>query len=298
MVPLRLRPVKGRKLFPLTGLVSAAYAWPRNGSGGSRSALSMCRNDTVLNVLAMGTSNCRRVHFLLSFDKQAAFTVFRSHYLFESRYCTPGQGHEKGRVEKGVGFGRRNFMVPLPKVASFEELNEHLLAQCLADDQRRVDRQPVPIGEAWETEKPHLRTLPAYDVECCATRLAILNPYSQVVLDTNRYSVPVEKAYRNLIIKVPPKVGKAYPFRVDVLHMDEVIASHPRCYGRKQDIFDPLHYLALLEQRPGAFPYLRRDATQLPTFGGTSNTPNRSGAGVPVGHPCMSVFWSVYRSKG
>jgi len=183
-------------------------------------------------------------------QEQDGFTVFRSHYLFDSRYCTPGQGHEKGRVEEGVGFGRRNFMVPIPNVASFEELNEHLLAQCLADDQRRVDRQPVPIGEAWEMEKPHLRTLPAYDVECCATRPATLNPYSQVVLDTNRYSVPVDKAYRNLIIK-------AYPFRVVILHMDEVIASHPRCYGRKQDIFDPLHYLPLLEQRPGAFEHAK-----------------------------------------
>ena len=135
-------------------------------------------------------------------------------------------------------------------MASFEELNEHLLAQCLADDQRRVDRQPVPIGEAWEMEKPHLRTLPAYDVACCATRPATLNPYSQVVLDTNRYSVPVDKAYRNLIIK-------AYPFRVDVLHMEELIASHPRCFGRKQDILDPLHNLPVLEQRPGAFEHAK-----------------------------------------
>ena len=183
-------------------------------------------------------------------QEQDAFTVFRSHYLFDSRYCTPGQGNEKGRVEKAVGFGRRNFMVPIPEVASFEELNEHLLAQCLADDQRRVDRQPVTIGEAWEMEKPHLRLLPARDFDCCVTRPVTLNGYSQVVLDTNRYSVPVDKAYRNLVLK-------AYPFRVDILHMDGVIASHPRCYGREQDVFDPLHYLPLLEQRPGAFEHAK-----------------------------------------
>ena len=78
----------------------------------------------------------------------------------------------------------------------------------------------------------------------------VLNPYSQVVLDTNRYSVPTDKAYRNLVIK-------AYPFRVDILHLDKVIASHSRCYGREQDIFDPLHYLPLLEQRPGAFEHAK-----------------------------------------
>jgi len=183
-------------------------------------------------------------------QEQEAFVVFRSHYLFESHFCTPGQGNEKGGVEHGVGFGRRNFMLPLPKVASFEELNEHLLVQCLADDRRRVDRQKVTIGKAWEMEKPYLLPLPARDYDCCVNRPATLNPYSQVVLDTNRYSVPVDKAYRNLVIK-------AYPFRIDILHLDKVIASHRRCYGREEDIFDPLHYLPLLEQRPGAFKHAK-----------------------------------------
>ena len=179
-------------------------------------------------------------------QEQEKFIVFRSHYLFESHFCTPGQGHEKGRVEDGVGFARRNFMVPIPKVASFAELNDHLLAACLADDQRRVDRQKVTVGQAWEMEKPHLLPLPERDFECCVTRAVTLNPYSQVEFETNRYSVPTDEAYRNLVIK-------AYPFRIDVLHLDRVIASHPRCYKRKQDILNPLHYLPLLEQRPGAF---------------------------------------------
>jgi len=183
-------------------------------------------------------------------QEQQTFIVFRSHYLFESHFCTPGQGHEKGRVEKGVGFSRRNFMVPIPKVASFQELNVHLLTACRADDQRRVDRQKVTVGEAWEIEKSYLLPLPKRDFPCCVTRPVTLNPYSQVEFETNRYSVPVDKAYRNLVIK-------AYPFRLDVLHLDRMIASHPRCYDRKQDVLDPLHYLPLLEQRPGAFDHAK-----------------------------------------
>jgi transposase len=179
-------------------------------------------------------------------QEQETFIVLRSHYLFASHFCTPGKAHQKGRVEDGVGFARRNFMVPVPKVASFEELNAHLLAACLADDQRRIDREEVTIGRAWEMEKPYLRPLPEHDLECCATRPATLNGYSQVEFETNRYSVPADKARRNLVIK-------AYPFRIHILSLEEVIASHPRCYARQQDVLDPLHYLPLLEQRPGAF---------------------------------------------
>jgi transposase len=182
--------------------------------------------------------------------EQQAFVIFRSHYLFESHFCTPGKGNEKGSVEHSVGYGRRNFMVPIPEVASFQELNESLLEQCQADDQRQVKGQKTTIGQAWELEKPCLHPLPSHDFDCCVTRPVALNPYSQVIFETNRYSVPVEQAYRNLVLK-------AYPFRVEVLHLNKVIARHPRCYGREEEIFDPLHYLSLLEQRPGAFDHAK-----------------------------------------
>src|SRR5438876_1074278 len=51
-------------------------------------------------------------------QEQAGFLAFRSHYLFESHFCTPGQGHEKGGVEHGVGYGRRNFLVRLPATSA------------------------------------------------------------------------------------------------------------------------------------------------------------------------------------
>jgi len=183
-------------------------------------------------------------------QEQRAFIALRSHYLFESYFCTPGQGHEKGGVEHSVGFGRRNFMVPIPQVASFAELNTLLLAECLKDDARRVDGQPVIIGEAWELEKSALRALPAKDYKCCVSRPVCLTPYSQVEFETNRYSVPADKAQSQLVLK-------AYPFRVDILDLKDVIASHARCYERNQDVFNPLHYLPLLEQRPGAFQHAK-----------------------------------------
>ncbi len=183
-------------------------------------------------------------------EEQRAFVAFRSYYLFESHYCTPAQGHEKGGVEGSVGFSRRNFLVPLPRVASFEELNRFLLEQCQRDDVRVVDRQTQSIGQMWQAEQPLLRPVPTRPFDCCVTRQVHLTPYSQVVYETNRYSVPVEQARRELVLK-------AYPFHIEILSEQQVLARHARCYGHQQDVFDPLHYLSLLEQRPGAFEYAR-----------------------------------------
>src|SRR6266487_1164364 len=179
------------------------------------------------------------------------FVTFRSHYLFESHFCTPRAGWEKGQVEHGVGFSRRNYLVPIPEAASFEELNHLLLERCVQDDKRRVNRQPMTIGETWEQEKSSLHPLPPFDYDCCQMVTVRLNPYSQAMFETNRYSVPVAKARREVTLK-------AYPLSVDIFdEKGNQLAHHPRSYGKEQDIFDPLHYLSLLEQRPDAFDYAK-----------------------------------------
>jgi transposase len=184
--------------------------------------------------------------------EQEAFFHFRGYYLFESHFCTPGAGNEKGQVEHSVGFNRRNFLVPLPEVNSFAELNDFLLAQCLADDTRQVEGQPQPIGVMWQEEQGWLRPLPARAFDCCRTRSVSLNHYSQVQLETNRYSVPTDRA-------CPQLTAKLYPFEVRLYRPgeSEPIAVHPRCYSQHQEILNPLHYLPLLLQRPGAFEHAK-----------------------------------------
>lgn len=179
-------------------------------------------------------------------QEQTGFITFRSHYLFESRFANPGAGHEKGGVEHGVKYVRQNYLVPLPEVADYAELNRWLRDQCLADDERRVDRQPETIGTMWAQEQPQVQPCPATDFAPCVSREVTLSRYGQVIFETNRYSVPVDKARKQLTLR-------AYPFRIEILNGTEVIAQHQRCYERKQDILNPLHYLPLLAERPGAF---------------------------------------------
>lgn len=184
--------------------------------------------------------------------EQESFLHFRGHYLFDSHFCTPGAGHEKGQVEHRVGYGRRNFMVPLPEVESFEQLNAHLLQCCLNDDARTVAGQPRAIGEMWQEEKPHLRSLPEHRFDSCRRVAVTLNKYSQVRLETNRYSVPCDLA-------MPQLVAKLYPLTVEIYRPDKQrpIATHSRSYDKQQEIIDPLHYLPLLLQRPGAFDHAK-----------------------------------------
>lgn len=179
--------------------------------------------------------------------EQEAFFHFRGTYLFDSHYCTPRAANEKGQVEHSVGFNRRRFLVPPPEVSSFAEFNEYLLQKCLEDDERTVSGQPATIGEMWQQEKAHLRPLPAHPFDCCRSKTVSLNRYSQVQLETNRYSVPTDLASKQL-------TAKLYPFRIEIYRPGEIetIAVHPRCYDRHQEIIDPLHYLPLIRQRPGA----------------------------------------------
>ncbi len=194
--------------------------------------------------------------------EQEAFFHFRGVYLFDSHFCTPAAAHEKGQVEHSVGFNRRRFLVPLPEVSSFAELNEYLWQQCLADDVRQVSGQPATIGQMWQQEKPYLRPLPPHSFDCCRRLSVRLNRYSQVQIETNRYSVPTDQALKQL-------TAKLYPFQVLIYQPggQEPIARHPRCYGRQQEIIDPLHYLPLIRQRPGAIDHakpLRRWRQQWP----------------------------------
>ncbi|MFQ5826874.1 MAG: IS21 family transposase [Dehalococcoidia bacterium] len=183
-------------------------------------------------------------------EEQVAFIAFRSYYLFDSHFAMPGQAHEQGRIENLVGYARRNFLVPLPRVSSFEELNQVLLERLTGEDRRRVPGEALTIGELWEEERSKLLPLPRYPYPCCVTRPVRANAYSLVAFDSNRYSVPVEYAPRKLTLH-------AYAWRVEIAWHDRVIAVHRRSYDKGEEMMEVEHYLPLLLQRPGAFPYAK-----------------------------------------
>ena len=196
------------------------------------------------------TTAVRRVLEGRNRQEQQAFIAFRSHYVFDSRFATVATPREQGRVESLVGFMRRNYFVPVPRVSSFAELNRMLLERLAADEGRRVPGKGMTIGQAWEEEKSKLIPLPRFPHRCCISRPVKANRLSLVNFDNNRYSVPVEYGMSKLNLH-------AYAWKVEIACGDRVVASHERCYGKDQDVMQVEHYLPLLLERPGAFPYAR-----------------------------------------
>ena len=183
-------------------------------------------------------------------QEQQAFTAFRSHYLFQSHFAIPRHPQEQGRVESLVGYMRRNYFVPVPRVKSFEELNWLLQERLREDDLRPAVGKEISIGEAWEQEKGKLLPLPRIPCRCCLTHPVKANHLSLVNFDGNRYSIPVEFGMARLTLQ-------AYVWRVEIACGDRTIARHERSYAKGQDILNIDHYLPLLIQRPGAFPYAK-----------------------------------------
>jgi transposase len=173
------------------------------------------------------------------------FLALRSHYLFTSFFCNVGRPNEKGVVERLLGYVRRNFLVPVPRVGSWEELNSYLLQQCRRRLTRRSSGGKRTIAELLEEERSSFLPLPPVPFDACRVEARKVTSLSLVRFRTNSYSVPVEYAYR-------PVTVKAYPFSVEVCFQDAVIARHQRCYEKNEFVFDPIHYLPLLQRKPGA----------------------------------------------
>lgn len=170
-------------------------------------------------------------------EEHTVFASLRAHYLFNSLFCRPGEGQEKGAVENLVGHVRRNALVPVPAFPSWEALNAHLLTWCEGERRR--------LGERWRQEQAALRPLPAQPFACALSRLVPVSSMSLVRVDRNRYSVPCRYVGRTLRLVLSTE-------RVALWDADTCVAEHARCYQRGETILVLDHYLPALARKPRA----------------------------------------------
>lgn len=170
---------------------------------------------------------------------------FANTYGFTIAPCNVRAGNEKGRVENGVGYAKKNFLAGLD-IPHFEALNPaaRIWLNEVANVRIHGETRKKPI-DLLKEEKPHLLPLPPHCFDIANVTQARASSQFRIALDSNHYSVPAQYAGARLTLK-------AYPDRLCIYHEDVLIARHPRSFDRHQDFEDPDHPKPLLAQRKKA----------------------------------------------
>jgi transposase len=170
---------------------------------------------------------------------------FAAHYGFTPVACQVRKGNEKGRVENGVGYVKKNFLngLTLPSFAAVNPAARQWL-DTVANVRIHGETHCKPL-ERFAQEKGLLRSLPALPYDGAVIRSTGANGCCRVILDTNRYTVPYLYASQKLTLKI-------YPDQLFLYHQEKLIATHPRSYDRRQDIRNPDHIQELLVYRQRA----------------------------------------------
>ena len=170
---------------------------------------------------------------------------FSRHWGFEIAPCNVRAGNEKGRVENGVGYVKKNLLagLELPDFCALQP-QAKLWVDTVADVRTHEATQQRPI-DRFEDERPHLGRLNPAGFDLARVCTVRATKQFRVPLDSNHYSVPSKNAGQLLTLK-------AYADRVCIYERDQLIARHPRSMDRHQDIEDPEHPRQLVEQRKSA----------------------------------------------
>ena len=101
------------------------------------------------------------------------------------------------------------------------------------------------IGKWMERDLEALLPLSPAPYEACDKQAGRESSLSQVRYKTNDYSVPVAYGHRDVLVR-------GYVDQVVISCGSEVIPRHTRSYERDDFVYDPIHYLPLLERKTGA----------------------------------------------
>jgi transposase len=167
---------------------------------------------------------------------------FGAHYGFTPVACGVRKANEKGRVENGVGYIKKNFLAGL-ELPPFSAMNPAAVQWLRSVANVRIHgetkRKPIDL---FQEEKARLKTLPPLPYDCAVLQPVSASNRCRVVFETNRYSIPHLYAEQKLTLKI-------YPERLCIYHNETLIATHARSYERRQDIHNPDHTKELLAQR-------------------------------------------------
>ncbi|KKM35342.1 hypothetical protein LCGC14_1564980 [marine sediment metagenome] len=170
---------------------------------------------------------------------------FAEYYGFMIVPCNAGKGNEKGQVENGVGYVKRNLLngLGIPDFKIMKPVAQNWL-DAIANVRNHGETGKKPVDMFYE-EKPSLQPFPVEPYDIGVVKQARASRQFRVTIDTNRYSVPAQLAGVGLTVKM-------YPDRLCFYHENKLVARHVRSYDRRRDFEHPDHPKVLLAQRKKA----------------------------------------------
>lgn len=203
------------------------------------------------------------IHILRGRERtlHARYAALASHFLFAPKFCLPRTPREKPRVENRVKDLERMWATPVPVMADLAALNAHLRQCCVSARERTSGSNTETVGVRFDRDRAAALPLPTRPFDACVIDSGTADKYQTVAFDDNRYSVPRRWAFRAVTVK-------GYIGRVDLVADGRVVASHTRCYGRRERVLDPLHFLAILQEKPATLDHapVYRDWPLPPVF--------------------------------
>ena len=182
--------------------------------------------------------------FGLHAKAQDYYQTFAAHYVFATDFCNIASGNEKGLVENLVGYSRNNFLVPVPKVESMDELNAMLLEGCLQyRNNHKVQGRSQSVMDMYLTDKACLHPIAPYRYETARIATPSVGDYSTVRFDRNEYSVPVRFLRKTVTVK-------GYANKVVIICDRDTVVTYDRRMGQGHTDYMLEHYIGLLERKP------------------------------------------------
>lgn len=182
--------------------------------------------------------------FGLHAKPQNKYRSFSAHYAFDLDFCNPAKGNEKSLVENLVGYSRRNFLVPIPRISSIDELNQMLWKDCLKyRETHKVQSRNHSVSILYQEELRCLNAIPKFQFDTSKTVIAGVDDYSTVRYEKNNYSVPVKYLRKEVTVK-------GYGNYIRIFYLNTEIASYIRCYSAGKTEYKLDHYIDLLERKP------------------------------------------------
>ena len=198
--------------------------------------------------VSMYDNDCTLIKKIIGDERlQTRFSLaLEEHYQTRSRFCNPAAGNEKGSVENGVGYCRRNYLPGLPNFSNWNEVNKALNNNCKNDITTNCHyKTERPLQEVFD--EMTLKIEPFFvPYTWHRSKELLVNPLQLVEVDTHRYSVPEKFAGKHVRVNINI-------FDIEIFSENTRIAQYPRCFGDKQSIFHLDHYLDQLQKKPKAF---------------------------------------------